>query len=147
MTLLSFRRVQPQSSLLLRPFPPSCCPPSICGRGKGSEDLRLVQTLPIQVLQEDTQVLLRNSHRYSKKGDKMKPRWLGPYTIHKHLEKGVYQLINQKGDLLKSAVNQSRLKVYHTADESHESPVCSSDINNIMLLYRGVVSMQLSVGN
>ena len=71
-----------------------------------------------QVLLEGTQVLLRNSHRDTKKGDKMKPRWLGPYTIHKHLKKGVYHLKNQNGDLLKSGINQFRLKVYHKADKS-----------------------------
>ena len=76
---------------------------------------------------EGTQVLLRNSHRDAKKGNKMKPRWLGPYTIHKYLKKGVYNLKNQNGDVLKSAVNQSRLKVYHTANENHEDTVCSSD--------------------
>lgn len=56
----------------------------------------------------------------------MKPRWLGPYVIHKHLKKGVYQVANDKGNVLKAAVNQCRLKVYHTSDEM---PVRSSDFH------------------
>ena len=75
---------------------------------------------------EGTQVLLRNSHKDTKKGDKMKPRWLGPYTIHKYLKKGVYNLKNQNGYVLKSALNQYRLKVYHTANDNHKGTVCSS---------------------
>ena len=36
-------------------------------------------------------------HRDSKKGDKIKPQWLGPYKIKWHLDKGVYQLKCLKG--------------------------------------------------
>ena len=61
-----------------------------------------------------TLVLLRNSHRESKKGDKMKPRWLGPYRVYEVLDKGVYRLENLKGVVLKAAVNQCRLKLYRT---------------------------------
>ncbi len=60
-----------------------------------------------------TQVLLRNSRKESKKGDKLKPRWLGPYSIHESLDKGVFRISNIKtGVVLKNAVNQKRLKRY-----------------------------------
>lgn len=62
----------------------------------------------------DTLVLLKNSQRESKKGDKMKSRWLGPYLIHEVLGKGVYRLSNpETGVVLKTAVNQCRLKLYN----------------------------------
>ena len=56
-------------------------------------------------------VLLKNSNRDSKKGDKMKQRWLGPYKIKKNLENGVYRLENKEGAVLKTTVNQCRLKL------------------------------------
>ena len=61
-------------------------------------------------------MLLRNSQRDSKKGDKMKPHWLGPYTVHKSLGKGVYRLKNQHGTVLKAAVNICCLKLYLTIE-------------------------------
>ena len=64
---------------------------------------------------------MRNSHRNSKKGDKMKPRCLGLYKIKRHLDKGVYQLKTLKGVLLKAADNQCRLKLYQTTTENFES--------------------------
>ena len=55
---------------------------------------------------------LKNSKRDTKKGDKTKPPWLGPYTVSRALGKGVFQLCNQKtGVPLKTAVNQSRLRI------------------------------------
>ena len=57
--------------------------------------------------------MLRNSARDSKKGDKLKPRWLGPYKVHKCLEKGLYRISNLKtGTVLKNVVNQCRLTMY-----------------------------------
>ena len=47
-------------------------------------------------------VLLKNSQRDSKKGDKVKPRWLSPYKVHEALDKGVYKLQNQQGVVLKT---------------------------------------------
>ena len=58
-------------------------------------------------------MLLKNSRKESRKGDKLAPRWVGPYTIHESLGKGVYRLSNPKTGLInKTAVNQCRLKVY-----------------------------------
>ena len=53
-------------------------------------------------------MLLKNSARESKKGDKMQPRWNGPYKIHADLGKGVYRLLNPKtGNVLKKAVKRN----------------------------------------
>ena len=70
-------------------------------------------------------MLLKNSARESKKGDKMQPRWNGPYKIHADLGKGVYRLLNPKtGNVLKKAVNIARLKAYHS--EMSEPPQSNS---------------------
>ena len=61
--------------------------------------------------------LMRNSKRDSKKGDKMAPRWLGPYKVHQMLDKGVCRLENAGGLVLKAAVHQCRLKIYIPPDD------------------------------
>ena len=38
--------------------------------------------------------------------------WLGPYTISRSLGKGVYELTNHSGQVIKSKVNVTRLKLY-----------------------------------
>ena len=58
-------------------------------------------------------VLLRNSRRDSKKGDKMKPKWLGPYIIVESLGKSRYRLKNpHNNNILKNSVYSVRLKPY-----------------------------------
>ncbi len=42
----------------------------------------------------------------------MEPAFLGPYTIHRHVGKGVYELKNKEGELMKQKVNINRLKLY-----------------------------------
>ena len=39
-------------------------------------------------------VLMRNSARDGRKGDKLARRWLGPYTIQADIRKGLYRLQN-----------------------------------------------------
>ena len=54
-------------------------------------------------------VLLRNSKKDGRKGDKLVKRWLGPYQVEEVLEKGVYKLSNPtSGKTLRNAVNGSR---------------------------------------
>lgn len=54
-------------------------------------------------------MLLRNSARDGRKGDKLAARWLGPYKIEAVLEKGVYRLSNPtSGRILKKAHNGCR---------------------------------------
>ena len=64
-------------------------------------------------------VWLRNSARECKKGDKLKPHWLGPYKVVECLGKGVLKIANAKtGKTLKKGVNQCRLKHYHGSHDS-----------------------------
>ncbi len=54
-------------------------------------------------------VLLRNSARDTKKGDKLIQRWLGPYRIMEDIGKGQYVLKNAaSGKTLKKAFNRCR---------------------------------------
>ena len=56
-------------------------------------------------------VLLRNSKRDSKKGDKMTNKWLGPYETFEVKDKGNYRLRNPSTkNILAKMVNASRLK-------------------------------------
>jgi len=64
-------------------------------------------------LKPGTLVLLRNSARDGRKGDKFQARYLGPYEINEDLGKGVFRLHNPAtGLLLKKCVNACRLKPY-----------------------------------
>ena len=38
--------------------------------------------------------------------------WLGPYKIHRQLGKGIFELANEKGMVLKKKVNINRLKPF-----------------------------------
>ena len=54
-------------------------------------------------------VLVRNSARDGRKGDKLAKRWLGPYCIKADLGRGVFQIASLKtGKILKKAFNSSR---------------------------------------
>lgn len=69
--------------------------------------------LLLQKLKPGTLVLLRNSARDGRKGDKFRLRYLGPYEIVKDLGRGVMRLRNPTtGLLLKKTYNASRLKPY-----------------------------------
>ena len=63
-------------------------------------------------LQVGTTVLKENTRQKQRKGGKMDDRWLGPYSINRCIGKGVYELKNMKGAVLKTKVNVNRLKVY-----------------------------------
>jgi hypothetical protein len=65
-----------------------------------------------QELPEGTEVLLENTYQKQRKGEKMEPLWLGPYTIHQDLGKGLYELQNKEGKLVKKKANNNRLKIY-----------------------------------
>ena len=54
-------------------------------------------------------MLVRNSARDCRKGDKFSARWLGPYKIKENLGKNVYRLSNPaSGRTLKKAFNGCR---------------------------------------
>ena len=63
-------------------------------------------------LQEGSEVLLENTAQKQRKGGKIDHLWLGPYTISRSLGKGVYELTNHSGQVIKSKVNVTRLKLY-----------------------------------
>ena len=71
-----------------------------------------------KVLKVGTEVLLENTMQKQRKGGKLEPLWLGPYTIHR---KGLYELSNQAGMVLKKKANIARLKEYvkRAQDVSH----------------------------
>ena len=72
-------------------------------------------------LQVGTTVLKENTRQKQRKGGKMDDRWFGPYSINRCIGKGVYELKNMKGAVLKIKVNVYRLKVYKYLDEHKES--------------------------
>ena len=47
----------------------------------------------------------------------MEPVWLGPYEINRSLGKGVYELKNDKGEIIKKKANIKRLKLYIHRDQ------------------------------
>ena len=68
----------------------------------------------LQKLKLGSHVLLRNSARDGRKGNKFQVRYLGPYEIAEDLGKGVFRHRNPTtGLLLKKSVNACRLKPYH----------------------------------
>ena len=60
-----------------------------------------------------TEVLLENTAQQQRKGGKMDPVWLGPYTISKSMGKGVYELKNSDGEVLKKKANINWLKKFN----------------------------------
>ena len=77
---------------------------------------RLKETYDRKHLQSElpkgSEVLLENTAQKQCKGGKLDDAWLGPYTIHRHLGKGIYELANEKGKILKKKVNINRLKPF-----------------------------------
>ncbi len=59
-----------------------------------------------------SQVLLENSLQKQHKGGKLEPVWLGPYLISRDVGKGLYELTNKSGKVLKKKANISRLREY-----------------------------------
>ncbi len=77
----------------------------------------------MQELCAGTLDLLRNSRRDTKKGDKMKPKWLGPYVVVSPVGNGTYRLKNPSTHkVLKTAVHSVRLKPYLTRDHPRQPP-------------------------
>ena len=68
----------------------------------------------LQEFEINTLVMLENTIQKQRKGGKLEPLWLGPYSIHRCLGKGVYELTNKDGKVLKKKTNIARLKVYNT---------------------------------
>ena len=58
-----------------------------------------------------TEVLLENTVQKQRKGGKLEPAWLGPYTINRSIGKGLYEL-RRDGKIVKKKANIARLKMY-----------------------------------
>ena len=56
-------------------------------------------------------MLLENTAQKQRKGGKLEPGWLGPYTVNRCVGKGLYQLWRD-GKVVKSKANVGRLKEY-----------------------------------
>ncbi len=65
-----------------------------------------------KILPVGSQVLLENSMQKQCKGGKLEPVWLGPYLISRDVGKGLYELTNKSGKVLKKKANISRLREY-----------------------------------
>ena len=69
-------------------------------------------------LKEGSEVLLENTKQKQQKGGKHDPLWLGPYIINKSIGKGVYQLRQTDGKVMKTTANVNRLKLYVRRSDS-----------------------------
>ena len=49
-----------------------------------------------------------------RKGSKLVDKFLGPYTINRHVGKGLYELRNKSGKVLQKKVNVNRLKRFNS---------------------------------
>ena len=72
-------------------------------------------------LEVGTKVLLENTAQQQRKGGKMEPLRLGPYIINQCLGKGIYELKNMKGEVLKKKANIARLTVFKERAEPPSS--------------------------
>ena len=61
---------------------------------------------------------MKDHKRRKRKGGKMDPKWLVPYTITRVLGKGLYQLKKLETDQVIERVNGFHLKPYHTPPPS-----------------------------
>jgi len=70
---------------------------------------------------QDDQVLEFRSQAQNVYGDKITPKWNGPFVIHKVLGKGSYILRRMDGTILQNRpVHGNRLKKYFSADQQDE---------------------------
>ncbi len=55
---------------------------------------------------------MENTSQKERKGGKLEDAFIGPYYINKAVGKGIYQLRNRNGNVLKRKINIARLKPY-----------------------------------
>ena len=66
-----------------------------------------------------TIVYIKNPKQINRKGNRMEPRWIGPYVIHEHLGMGKLKLKNlNSGALLKNVYHGSNCKVYDNSNKT-----------------------------
>ena len=59
-------------------------------------------------------MLMENTAQKQRKGGKLADKFLGPYTINRHIGKGLYELRNKSGKILQKKVNVNRLKRFNS---------------------------------
>ena len=79
-----------------------------------------------------TQVLLENTAQKQRKGGKLEPMWLGPYTISQCIGKGLYELCRD-GKIIKKKANSAHLKVYKKRSYESIETAIGSDMNKTSL--------------
>lgn len=62
-------------------------------------------------------VLKCNTRKVTRMGDRLEPRFIGPYVIHEVLGKGVYKLTDLSGKVLNSKVNVCNLRLWYQTDD------------------------------
>ena len=98
-----------------------------------------------QVLKVGTTVLLENTKQKQRKGGKLEPLWMGPYSIHRDLGKGLYELANKDGNILKKKANIARLKHYLHRDQESQKEVSEVLYSYIIMEHLLTVSTLLLV--
>lgn len=70
-----------------------------------------------------TAVLVENTADKQRKGGKLNSTWMGPYRVSRVIGKGVYELTNKSGSVVRNKVNASRLKLYiERSNEARDKP-------------------------
>ena len=77
-----------------------------------------------------THVLLENTAQKERKGGKLEPAWLGPYTINRCICKGLYELCKD-GKVLKKKANTARLKIYRKRPSESDEMTCGPAIKKV----------------
>ena len=69
-----------------------------------------------ETFEEGAEVLTENTAQKQRKGGKLHvaDKFLGPYTINRHMGKGLYELRNKSGKVLQKKVNMNRLKRFNS---------------------------------
>jgi hypothetical protein len=62
-------------------------------------------------------VLKCHTRKGTRMGDKLEPRFAGPYVIHEVLGKGVYKLVGVSGKVHKNKINACNLRRWHEKKE------------------------------
>ena len=67
-----------------------------------------------ETFEAGAEVLMENTAQKQRKGGKLADKFLGPYTINRHVGKGLYELKNKSGKILQKKVNVIRLKRFYS---------------------------------
>lgn len=95
-----------------------------------------------------TEILLENTALQQRKGGEMDPVQMDPYTFSRCIGKGLYEVKNNQGDVLKKKANINRLTVFKQREpmSTPEEPKTTSktpgiDIGSksVLLILYGII--------